>query len=105
MAVFAWPEMTSSGFVYLFGLYTMVDGMVALAIALEVKALRGVGSLVSRRWSESEADSLRWVLVTPVTVDVPALRWLVGPYALIFGVTLVALARRLRQLAHEMQAA
>jgi hypothetical protein len=28
-----------------------------------------------------------------------------GPYAMIFGVTLVALARRLRQLAQEMEAA
>ena len=45
------------------------------------------------------------LLVTPVTVDVSALRWLVGPYAMIVGVTLVAFARRLHQLAQEMQAA
>jgi hypothetical protein len=38
-------------------------------------------------------------------VGVPELRWLVGPYAMIFGVTLVAFARRLHQLAQEMEAA
>src|SRR5258705_10126011 len=27
----AWPDITLSGFVYLFGLYAIVDGMIALA--------------------------------------------------------------------------
>jgi uncharacterized membrane protein HdeD (DUF308 family) len=30
IAVFAWPGMTMVGFVYLFGLYAIFDGMVAL---------------------------------------------------------------------------
>jgi len=45
------------------------------------------------------------LLLTPLTVGVQALRWLVGPYSFIFSVTLLAFARRLRQLAQEMQAA
>ena len=159
VAAFAWSEMTLVGFVYLFGLYTVLDGMVALAIAIDVKALRGFGSLlfealvrigggliamgepdviiafprflagwailtgvaeavvalVLRRelageWPLPFAGAISIIvgvllLVTPVTVDVSALRWLVGPYAMIFGVTLVAFSRRLHQLAQEMQAA
>jgi uncharacterized membrane protein HdeD (DUF308 family) len=159
LAALAWPEMTLSGFVYLFGLYTVFDGMVAMAIAIDVRAYRGFGSvlfealvrigaglmamgepdvivafprilagwailtgvaegieaLVLRRelageWPLPVAGAISIIvgvllLVTPVTVDVSALRWLVGPYALIGGVTLVAFARRLHQLAREMQAA
>jgi len=39
---------------------------------------------------------------SPADVDATAVRWLVGPYGLIFGTALVVLARRLRQLAQEM---
>jgi hypothetical protein len=35
----------------------------------------------------------------------PDLPWVIGPYALLFGLTLLALALRLRQLAEEMVAA
>jgi uncharacterized membrane protein HdeD (DUF308 family) len=159
LAVFGWPDITLDGFVYVFGLYAVFDAMVALAIAIDVKALRGFGSLlfealvriggglvamgepgiivafprflavwailaggaevivavVLRRelageWPLPFAGALSVIvalllLLTPATVGVPALRWLVGPYAIIWGVTLVAFARRLRQLAQEMAAA
>lgn len=158
IAAFGWPDITLDGFVYVFGLYAVLDGMVALAIALDVKTLRGFGSLlfealvriggglvamgepgiilafprflagwaimtgmaealaaiVLRRelageWPLPVAGTLSIVvavllLVMPMNVDGPALRWLVGPYAMIFGVTLLALARRLRQLAQEIEA-
>jgi uncharacterized membrane protein HdeD (DUF308 family) len=45
------------------------------------------------------------LLVSPINVGVPELRWLVGPYAMMFGVTLAALSRRLRQIAQEMAGA
>src|SRR3954468_21899252 len=45
IAAFAWPSMSVVGFVYLFGLYNVFDGMLALAIAIDVKNLRGFGSL------------------------------------------------------------
>jgi uncharacterized membrane protein HdeD (DUF308 family) len=159
IAAFAWPEMTLNGFVYLFGLYTIVDGMVALAIAIDVKALRGFGSLlcealvriggglvaigepriliafpwffagwaimagvaeavvamVLRRelageWPLPFAAAVSVIvalllLSTPTAVGVPELKWLVGPYAMMFGVTLLAFARRLHQLAQEMEVA
>jgi hypothetical protein len=42
-------------------------------------------------------------MVTPVTVGVGLLKWLVGPYAMIFGASIVGLALRLRQLAQEIR--
>jgi uncharacterized membrane protein HdeD (DUF308 family) len=44
------------------------------------------------------------LLLTPNTVGVAELKWLVGPYAIIFGSTLLVLVRRLRQLAREIEA-
>lgn len=159
VTVFAWPSITMVGFVYLFGLYAVCDGIVALAIAIDMRDFRGFGSLLfealvriggglvamgepgviltfprflagwalltaaaeavvavvlrrelSGEWPLPFAGAISAIvalllLLTPTVIGVPALRWLVGPYTIIFGVTLVALARRLHQLAQEMQAA
>jgi uncharacterized membrane protein HdeD (DUF308 family) len=159
IAVFAWPDMTMVGFVYLFGLYAVFDSTVALAIAIDVKALRGFGSLLfealvriggglvamgepavvisfprffagwavlaglaeavvaivlrrelSGEWPLPFAGAVSvlvalLLLIAPIAVGVPELRWLVGPYAILFGVTLLAFARRLHQLAQEIEAA
>jgi hypothetical protein len=45
------------------------------------------------------------LIATPITVGVPGLKWLVGPYVMILAATIVALALRLRQLAQEMESA
>jgi uncharacterized membrane protein HdeD (DUF308 family) len=154
-----WPEMTLGGFIFMFGVYGVEDGIVALSVAIDVQDFRGFGSLlfeslvrlggglvamsspdvivtfprflagwailtgiaeavvaiVLRRelageWPLPFAGAVSVIvalvlLLTPVTVGVPALRWLVGPYAIIFGMTLLAFARRLRQLAQEIEAA
>jgi uncharacterized membrane protein HdeD (DUF308 family) len=159
VTTFVWPDMTFTAFVYLFGLYAIFDGMVALAIAIDVNTGRGLASLLlealvrigggliamgepgiilafprflagwailtglaegcvaivlrrelAREWPLPFAGAVTaivglLVLLTPRDVGVPALRWLVGPYAIIFGVTLLAFARRLRRLSHEMDAA
>jgi hypothetical protein len=39
-----------------------------------------------------------------VIEGVPSFKWLVGPYTIIYGVSLLALTRRLHQLAQEMDA-
>jgi uncharacterized membrane protein HdeD (DUF308 family) len=43
------------------------------------------------------------LIMTPSTVGVGLLKWLVGPYAMIIGVSLVGLALRLRQLEQEIR--
>jgi uncharacterized membrane protein HdeD (DUF308 family) len=154
-----WPQMSLVAFVLLFGLYAVVDGIAALAIAIDVKALSGFGSLVfeafvriggglvamgspgvvvtfprflagwailtgvaeavvaialrrelAGEWPLPFAGTVSVIvglslLLTRIAVGVPALKWLVGPYAMIVGVTLLALVRRLRQIAEEIEAA
>jgi uncharacterized membrane protein HdeD (DUF308 family) len=156
---FVWPNMTLVAFVSAFGVYSIVDGVTALAISIDVKALPGFGGLVfealvritggllalgslgvietfprflagwmllsgvgevvialvlrrelAGEWPLPFAGAVSmviaaWLLVTPIAVGVPALRWLMGPYAIIFAATLLALARRLRRLAQEIEAA
>ena len=155
--MFAWTDISMSGFVHLFGLYAVFDGMAALAITIDVKDRRGFGALLVEAllrivgglvamgepgivlrfpwffaaWAIATgmaegavAGALRrelegeWplpfaggvslliallVLLSRAPLGVPALRWLVGPYAILFSVTILALARRLRQLAAEIQ--
>jgi len=43
------------------------------------------------------------LIVTPVTVGVGLLKWLVGPYAMIVGASLVGLVLRLRQIEQEIR--
>jgi uncharacterized membrane protein HdeD (DUF308 family) len=155
----AWPDFTFIGFVYLFGLYAVLDGIVALAIAIDVQSFRGFGSLLveslvriggglvamgepgvivrfprflagwalltaiaeglvaivlrrelSGEWPLPFAGAVSAIvalllLLMPLEVGVLPLKWLIGPYAIIFGVTLVSFARRLHQLARELPAA
>jgi uncharacterized membrane protein HdeD (DUF308 family) len=157
IAVLLWPDLSMVAFVFLFGIYAIADGLVALAISVDVKDLQGVGSLffealvriggglvamgspgvlltfpkffagwalltgmaeaivamVLRRelvgeWPLPLAGLVSvivalFLLVTTNAVGVPELRWLVGPYAIIFGATLLVLVRRLRQLAQEIE--
>jgi uncharacterized membrane protein HdeD (DUF308 family) len=158
LVVLLLPHLSLITFVYLFGIYALVDGIVMLAVAVDVRGLLGFGSLlveaflrtggglfamsssavlatfpryfagwailtgiaesfvavVLRRdlaaeWPLPFASFVSVVvaialLATPGQIGVPALRWLVGPYALIVSGTLLALTRRLRQIAHEMEA-
>jgi uncharacterized membrane protein HdeD (DUF308 family) len=156
--VLLWPDLSLVAFVFVFGLYAVTDGFVALAITADVKTLPGVGSLlfetlvrlggglvamgspsvlltfprffagwamltgmaeaivafVLRRelvgeWPLPFAGAVSVIvalllLLAPNAVGVAELKWLVGPYAIIFGSTLLVLVRRLRQLAQEIEA-
>lgn len=148
---FAWPGVTLSALVLLFGAYALVDGVFALVhaaaggagvrwpLALEglVGVLAGLGTLA---WPEITALALlyliaAWAIVTGLLEVVGAIRlrrviddewllglsglasvvfgvllvlwpgagalavvWLIGSYAVVFGVLVIALAFRLRSI-------
>lgn len=84
-------------------LWVMLSGVAEAAVAIVLRR-----ELVGE-WPLPFAAAISVIialllLLTPITVGVPALRWLVAPYAMLFGVMLLAFARRLRQLAQEMRA-
>jgi uncharacterized membrane protein HdeD (DUF308 family) len=116
-----WPGLTSVGLVLLFGAYVLSDGVLALCVALSVKGHPGFGSLLFESLVpiaiaivvfESPAFAALPLagavsLVAGVMLVVgrgapPDLQWVIGPYAILFGATLLALGLRLRQLAFEI---
>lgn len=94
------PDWTALALLYVFAVWAIVSGAAALGVAYALSAeldgewplpLAGVVSI---------ASGLLPLLITP-SLDA---RWIIGPYALLFGFTLLALAMRLRRLVIEMAA-
>lgn len=158
MTALLWPGISLVDFTFLFAIYAVVDGVVALGIAIDARPFAGfagllvealvrigggvfamgwtavivtfpqflagwalltggaeaVAAIVLRRelsgeWPLPVAGAVSvvvalFLLLTRGPLGVPGLRWLVGPYVIIFGATQLALARRLRQLALERKA-
>jgi uncharacterized membrane protein HdeD (DUF308 family) len=157
MTAVLWPGFDIASFVMVFGVYSIFDGGLALALAVDVRALPGFASLFFETLIRLAGGIVAmgspsviltfpkffagWALVTgvaeitvagvlrrelagewplpvagifsvlvgvlvlllaPVTIGVPGLKWVVGPYAIIVGATQLALARRLRELAQEI---
>jgi uncharacterized membrane protein HdeD (DUF308 family) len=152
--IFLWSGLTLTELVFLFGAYALVDGILALFVALRTRSLPGFGSLLFEGFVRiaagvcvfaytgitetsllmsfaswvilsgiaeivlaialSEEVSGEWPLPVAGTLSISLGVWLmvlsnpavlaleIGFYALIFGMTLMALALRLRQLAQEM---
>jgi uncharacterized membrane protein HdeD (DUF308 family) len=151
------PELTSIGFVRLFGAYALSDGVIALIVALGARGAPGFGAplleasvrvgfgvlafvspgitalamadvfaawaVLSGGAAMAVAIALRrdlsseWPLPLAGAFSLffgllllwgpsppPERQWVFGPYAILFGVTLLALTLRLRQLAYEMAA-
>jgi uncharacterized membrane protein HdeD (DUF308 family) len=155
--VLVWPGLRSPQLVWIFSVYVLADGALALIVALDVKGVSGFGALlleslvrigvglfvfaspafaalavvdVVAAWaflSGIAALAVAFVLRRDLTGEWPLplagtasvlfgllllagpgapseIEWVAGPSAMLFGLTLLALAMRLRQLAQEMAA-
>jgi len=78
--------------------WAVASGGAAIAVAL------GLRREVSGEWPLPLAGALSLLsgLLLVALPATPDLNWVIGPYALLFGFTLLALALRLRQLAFEI---
>jgi len=90
---FVWPGATVAALVLVFAAYALVDGIVA-----RVAALGGRGE---RRWAALILSGIALVIFGALLVALPlagllTLAWVIGSYALFFGVLLIGLAFRLR---------
>jgi uncharacterized membrane protein HdeD (DUF308 family) len=155
IVVLAWPGLRSLQLVWIFSVYALADGALALIVALDAKGAAGFGTLlfeslvrigvglfvfaspafaalalvkVVAAWallSGIAALAVAWALRRDLTGEwplplggmasvlfglfllvgpgaPPEVEWVVGPSTMLFGLTLLALAMRLRQLAAEM---
>lgn len=96
---FFWPLATVIAFVILAGVWAVVSGGVLLGAAFRLNIahgrwLMGLGGVLSLAWGVL-------VLLWPIPGALVLTIWL-GAYALVFGVTLLFLAARLRRLSREL---
>jgi uncharacterized membrane protein HdeD (DUF308 family) len=94
---FASPARTALALNDVFGAWAVLSGIAAIAVAV---ALRRD---LSGEWPLPLAGAVSTVGgILLVTIGAPDLRWVAGPFALLFALTLVALALRFQQLAEEI---
>jgi uncharacterized membrane protein HdeD (DUF308 family) len=92
---FIWPEVTTLALLYLIAFWAIVTGVLEVAAAVLLRReLRGewllaLGGIVSVLFGV-------FLVVNPGDGAV-AIAWLIGLYAIVFGIALIALGLRLRQ--------
>src|SRR6185295_4322003 len=91
--VFAYPRTAVEVFVYLFGAYALVDGVIALALAFDVS--RGRGWLVLSGIAGIAAGVLTFLYPSSTAV---ALVYIVAAWAIITGIFEIAGAFEWRQV-------
>jgi len=95
---FVAPGFTALALTRIFAIWAVASGVAAIAVAL------GLRRDMSGEWPLplAGAVSLLLGLLLAALPATPDLNWVIGPYALLFGFTLLVLALRLRQLAFEI---
>jgi len=95
LVTFAWPEVTLTSLVLLFGVYALIDGIISIA-----GALRAVQS--HDRWGALVIEGIAGIAAAVVAFGWPAITvfafvYLIGAWALITGAFEIAAAIRLRR--------
>ena len=99
-AAFASPARVELALNEVFAAWALLSGIAALAVAVAIRRD------LSGAWPLSLAGAVSVVCgVLLMTIGAPDLRWVAGPFALLFASTLLALALRFRQLAEEIAVA
>jgi uncharacterized membrane protein HdeD (DUF308 family) len=99
IAVVAWPGITLTTLVRLFGLYALIDGVLALIVAVGAKGQRGFGSLLL---DAIVRLGLSGAALTTPPLTVMAMNRLLGTCTVLTGLAAIAAALALR---HEMTGA
>jgi uncharacterized membrane protein HdeD (DUF308 family) len=100
LVVLLWPDLTATGVLILMGLFALAVGAAQLAAAL------GIRHLMRRTWplALSGVISIAFgiALLSASSEGAVTLAWLVGLYAIAFGVSLVVLGLSLRRVGREL---
>jgi uncharacterized membrane protein HdeD (DUF308 family) len=98
---FAAPGSAALAMPTVFAVYAVASGLVAIAVAV------ALGRDLTGEWPLPLAGAISilfGVLLWAGPARATTMDWVFGPYAILFGLTLLALALRLRQLAAEIAA-
>jgi uncharacterized membrane protein HdeD (DUF308 family) len=100
LAAFLWPGVTALVLLYIIAFWAILTG------ALEILAAVRLRRVIHNEWALILSGALS-ILFGIVLVAAPgagalAVVWLIGAYAIVFGITLLALAWRLRSFAERL---
>jgi uncharacterized membrane protein HdeD (DUF308 family) len=94
-----WPGITAAALAFLIGAWAIITGILEIVAAVQLrKLIRGEFWL---GLSGALSVILGILLFLNPAAGAVSLVWLIGIFALIFGITLIALGFRLRSLQHE----
>lgn len=97
---FIWPGLTALALLYLIAIWAILTGVVEIAAAVRLRRV------IRREWLLGLAGLASIVfgviLVASLGTGALAVVWLIGTYALIFGVIMIALGFRLRGARREL---
>jgi uncharacterized membrane protein HdeD (DUF308 family) len=91
---FLWPGITVLTFVLLVGAWSIVSGSLMIAAAYNVEGPYGRGWMA---FSGITSLLFGFLLILSPIIGAVVLTWWIGTYAMIFGITMVVLAFRLRK--------
>jgi uncharacterized membrane protein HdeD (DUF308 family) len=94
IAAFAWPALTALVLLYIIALWAILTGVVEIVAAVRVRRV------IENEWALIIGGALSVlfgvILIVSPGAGALAVVWLIGAYAVVFGVVLLALAWRLR---------
>ncbi|MEA2641156.1 MAG: hypothetical protein QOF51_2550, partial [Chloroflexota bacterium] len=98
---FIWPAITALALLYLIAAWALITGVLEIVAAVRLRRM------ITNEWLLGLAGALSIVfaiaLVANPAAGALALVWLIGAYALVFGVLLIGLGFRLRELRDRLE--
>jgi uncharacterized membrane protein HdeD (DUF308 family) len=101
IVTFLWPDITALALLYVIAAWAFLSGVFRIAAAISQRRL------IQNEWllALTGAASIVFAILLVITPGAGALviTWLIGWFALVFGVLLLALALHLRRVEHEIE--
>jgi uncharacterized membrane protein HdeD (DUF308 family) len=102
IVAFVWPGMTELALLFLIAAWAIVTGIAEIIAAVDLR------KLIDNEWLLGLAGVFSIIfgvlVILQPSAGAVAIVWTIGLYALVFGVTLVALAFRVRSLGQQLKA-
>jgi uncharacterized membrane protein HdeD (DUF308 family) len=103
LLTFFWPNITALALLYYIAAWALITGIFEIVAAIQLRrVIMGEWALILSGLLSMVFGILLFVFPAAGAVSMV---WMIGVYAILFGITLIILAFRLRSLRHEFAAA